>query len=285
MHPSGLAFVAHIGEKAVETRGRGVAPAVLPVALEGRERAPRPLLRSRAQGRAQAAERAERLCGLGPLETRPVIGAQDQRSAERVEAEGRVRIAEFEPPDRHFREQVRLHHVSERVVDADAVEECGEAHALAQQRPRHESAIGEVLLIRVVLHVGGRRARERRVKEIVDRSPGFRFEFAGRSDLHVVGDAVDRRPGAAQGRHADDLDIGQRGGLRFSGAVLRRRRRNRRRRRDASRRQPTRRPARSIFPRHDILPGTRNESGRVYQPEKFPSNPFPGIRKTERNAG
>ena len=284
VHRPGIAFMAHIGEKAVEARRRGVAPAGLAVALEGRERAPWPLLAAGAQGRAQAAEGAERLRGLGPLETRPVVGAQDQRSAERVEAERRVRIAEFEPLDRHFREQVRLHHVAERVVDADAVEERGDAHALAEQRPRHETAIGKVLLIRVVLHVGSRRARESRIEKVVDRSPSFRFEFAGCGDLNIVGNPVDRRPGAAQRRHADDLDIGQRGGRRLSGAVLRRRRR-RQRRRDAGRRKPRRRPARSMFPYHDILPGKRMKAGACINPEGFRQIRFPEFRRPKETAG
>ena len=210
-HGAAFAPEPRIGEEPVQLRRRGVAPAVLAVALEGEERVEAPGLAARAQGRAQPPEGAAGLRNLEAPEARPVMGAQDQRAAEGVEAEGGVRVAELDPRDRHFGEQVRLDDVAERVVDPHPVEEGGDADALAEQRAGDEAAVGEVLLVGVVLDVDRRGARHLPIEEVVHRRLAVRLEIVRPGDLHAVGGAVGGDPRAGQRRDADDLDVRQPG--------------------------------------------------------------------------
>ena len=208
-HGAVFAVGAAGGEEAVELRRRGVAPAVLAVVLVGGEQVEVAAVHARARGCAQAAERAARLRQFRPLEGGSVVREQYERAAQRVKAERRVGVAELDAANRHFRKQVGLHHIAERVVDAHAVLKRGDADALAQQRAGDEAAVVEVALIRVVLQIDRGGAGERALDEIVERETALGLERARLRRLHVVRNLVDGQARAGERGNADHVDIGQ----------------------------------------------------------------------------
>ena len=77
-----------------------------------------------------------------------VLQLNVQRAAERVQAEHRVRSLQVHLVDRHVRQQIEIHRVAERLVEADAVDVNREALRRALQRRRLEPVIDQCRLIR-----------------------------------------------------------------------------------------------------------------------------------------
>ena len=158
-----------------------------------------------------AAERRER--PAGKFEFAAVIGEavlqlHVHRTAQRVEAEDRVRADEVHFADRHVRQQVEVHRVAKRLVEAHAIDVNRESLRRALQRRRLEPVIDQGRLIRVA-----RRRIEVDAADLLVQRPN-RIGRGGAAAREVVAlqhvglrrhrVAVDA--GAKQRRGADHLD-------------------------------------------------------------------------------
>ena len=151
-------------------------------------------------------------------EVAPVLGADRERAAQRVESEDRVGARDdVDPGDGQLGDEVPAHRVAEPVVEAHAVEVDRQADGAAGQGRGQEPTVRDVVLPRVALAAGdvdGPETAEEGVRE-VDRAPAL--DVIGREGLHVPRVLLDRDPQGGQRRRADDHDGRQRHERRLGG--------------------------------------------------------------------
>ena len=191
LHVPALAALRELEKRLPQRAGREVAPAVLlerPRAGEPAEALPGAERAAGAQFTGAATERTGLDRQVDPLRIEPAPRGQSDRSAERVQAEHRVRPRyELDPFRRERRHEVPGHHVAEDLVDADAVLVDREALVRAQERRGAEAPVEHVGLERAPLgrrevypgqlrleqsaYAGNRREIERFRRNAMDR-PG-----------------------------------------------------------------------------------------------------------------
>ncbi len=128
-----------------------------------------------------------------------------QGAGQGVQPEGRVGGGQFDPLDRHVRDQVPVHRVAERLVEPGPVDIDRQPLRRAHQRRGLEAAVDQVRLERVSLGVVQGHAAERPVQALQQRRP----RGAGEGVLvHRLGGErqavrLDLRPQRGSGHHGD----------------------------------------------------------------------------------
>ncbi len=187
---------------------RELAPAVF-VEIVAREEVVE--VAGRAAGRAferAASERAAVRFDFAAGIVVAVLRAHHQRAAERVEAEHRIGARhQRDFRDRGLRDQVPVHRVAERFVDAHAVDVDGQAFGRAEQRRRREAVVVDIELKRIRRALARGDAREVRVE--VARKIERRLLFHRRviGGLHGGRNLVQRQAEPFERRRRDDVDL------------------------------------------------------------------------------
>ena len=142
-------------------------------------------------------------------EVEPVLGRDRDRATERVEAEHRVGAGhERDGRDRGVRDEIPVHAVAERFVEAHAVLEHGQPGRRAEQRRAGETAEVDVRLVGIPLRLVDVHAVEAALHEVRQRHRAGAAQVFGVTRLHVRGHLVLRNAQAREGRRRDDLDGG-----------------------------------------------------------------------------
>ncbi len=201
---------AELGKKLAHVGRRLRAPPVLAKCARARkiiELAVRAavLRLHRAPAERSAVERSRRSRIL-----RAALGPDRQRAAERVQTEQGVRTGnEVDRRDRGARDQIPVHRVAERLVDAHAVLVHRDPLRRAEQRRSAEPAISDVglkgvALVFVDVYAGEPPAHEfRQIERVLPRDL-----FSG-DRLDVCGNLGGGDAEAGQGRDADHFDDGR----------------------------------------------------------------------------
>ena len=155
-------------------------------------------------------ERAARQLHRAARVLAAALGVDRQRATQGVQAEQGVRARdELDARDGRLRQQVPVHHVAERLVDAHAVLEHRQALRHPHQRRGGEAAKGDVQLVRVALcRVHGDAARVA-LQELRQVALALFAHLLAGVDLHVGRHVAQRRAQARQGCGTDHIDLGQ----------------------------------------------------------------------------
>ena len=178
-----------IGIAIIKSGGRMIAPAIVMRILEGAEGAP--VAPGGAAGHAglRHAEAAVGEAGFQPWIAGPGLCFQRQRAAQGIEAIDGALVEQGDAADCGLRQQIELHRVAERLVEAGAVQIDGDALRLALQRGGGEAAIDEIGLPGIILRILQRHAGE--------------IAGEGAQDIRAAG-AAD--VGGGQGERIVDID-------------------------------------------------------------------------------
>ena len=159
-------------------------------------------------------------CTVVPWNAPAVLGLHRQRATQRVQPEERVRPwHQRRRGDRHPRNQIPADHVTERLVQADAVHVDGEALRRAEQRRRRVATVIDVGLKRVALDLIDVHAVEAAVEKVREVEGAAVRELAVGGHLDGRRHLRDRHLDAGERRRADHRhgDLG----LERSGRLLR----------------------------------------------------------------
>ena len=162
--------------------------------------------------RGESSEGAPGNLAAEPGVIESVLETEHEGAAETVQAVGRVGPgAELHAVDGELRQEVELHRVAERLVDADSVLVHGDALRQAEQRRGGEAPEAERRLERV----GGRSFEGDRAEALVERvghrGRAARREVSAVEDGHRRGDPVPADAGPGQRGDTDHVDpLGER---------------------------------------------------------------------------
>ncbi len=211
MHLGGIAAPADVAVEVLQVGGLQVAPAALV------------LIARREIGRGVAdllavlhlpldcIERSARRVDLAAVVGEAVLQLHAQRAAERVQPEHRVRADQVHPVDRQIRQQVEVHRVAERRIEAHAVDVDGKPFRRALQRRRLEPVIEQRRLVRIAgsaVEVDAADGLVQRARQ-VRRGGAAAREVVGRQHARCGRHRVAVDAGAEQRRGADHVDLRQ----------------------------------------------------------------------------
>ena len=143
---------------------------------------------------------------LGALIGEAVLHLDRQRAAGGVETEQRIVRHQGHARDRHLRDQVPVHDVAERLIDAAAILIHGNALRGARHGGCRRAAIVQIALERVAGLVAQRDARHRAQNVIEQRWRAAVIKLARADRLDIGRDLVAVDFGARHRRHTDNLD-------------------------------------------------------------------------------
>ena len=207
-------------ERLADAARRVVAPAGFVVRVPREEPVGALAMTAVLELRRAAAERTAGNPRGGSGKREAGLGLDRKNAAERVQAEHRIGARQqVRGGDRVARDQVPVHRVAERLVDAHAVDKHGQPLRQAEQRRSGEAAVHQVLLERIALRTVDAGAREAAL-EMLDHVARVALAQLRRAHaLHRRGDVAQRRAEAGHRCRADDLD---RGAFKQGGWIVRR---------------------------------------------------------------